>query len=64
MTFSNQQHKAATDIVNIVLYDLRDRRGIRQAFEEIDEDVMMEIRATLIGKITMRLMEECPKKTQ
>ena len=61
MTFSNH-HKDATDIVNIVLDDLRSRSGIRQAFEDIDSDVMLELRGTLIAKVTMRLMQECPKK--
>jgi hypothetical protein len=34
-----------------VLSDLQDRRGIRQAFEEIDDDVMADIRTELAGAI-------------
>lgn len=37
----------AEQIVNAILSNLLDRRGIRQAFEDIDDDIMDELRADL-----------------
>ena len=41
----------AQRIRDAVLKDLLDRRGFRQTWDEIDEDIRMEIRGTLERKI-------------
>lgn len=35
---------AAEEVVDAIIYDLCSRRGLRQAWEEIDVDVQTEIR--------------------
>lgn len=40
--------KLASEIVNKIIADLTDRRGLRQAFEEIDEEIQEEIKETWI----------------
>lgn len=44
-----------------VLANLMDRRGIKQAFYGVDEDVMEEIRATLAGIIRKTAETDQPK---
>lgn len=36
----------ATDIVNTILKDMTDRRGLRQEWDQIDSDIQQEIKDT------------------
>ncbi len=45
----------AMRIVDAVEYDLRDRRGIRHEWDQVDEDVQDEIRDTLVEKVRAEL---------
>lgn len=45
----------AKRILAAIMADLTDRRGIRQAFEGIDDEVMAELRETLIAIIEKEL---------
>jgi hypothetical protein len=42
-----ERHQAEA-IVDAIINDLTDRRGLRQAWDQIDEGVQAEIRATWI----------------
>jgi hypothetical protein len=46
-----ENQKLAAAIVDVVLTDLSDRRGIRQEMGQIDEEVMVKMLDTLCGKV-------------
>lgn len=48
----------AADIVYAVLKDLTGRRGIRQAYDEIENDIRKEIHDDLVKIVTDLLEEE------
>jgi hypothetical protein len=45
----------ADAIVQAILLDLGDRRGIGDAFDEVDEDTYKEMRAELVEKVATLL---------
>lgn len=49
----------AKKVVAAIEDDLRDRRGLRQAFEEIDRETQREIRKTWAGLVD-KLLEAVP----
>ena len=55
-TAADTRRKAAR-IVTHVMAELKGRRGISQAFSEIDEDVMQDLLATLVDIVAARLVE-------
>lgn len=53
--------KLAIRIVNAIIKDFTDRRGLRQVWEEIDEDVRLEIKTEWI-KIVQEEIEKWEAK--
>jgi hypothetical protein len=48
--------KVAKEIVTAIVENLKDRRGFRQTFDEIDEDVQIEINTSL-QKIVEKILK-------
>ncbi len=44
-------HKIAKEVWSEIMKDLTDRRGIKNGFEDIDDDIMEEINLTQVSKI-------------
>lgn len=49
--------KIAMKIIEDILYDLKDRKGIKHSWNEIDDDVQEEIKETW-KKIIMNILSE------
>jgi hypothetical protein len=44
-------------IVDAIIADFTDRRGLRQEWEQIDDDIQAEIRATWIALVNRELLK-------
>lgn len=58
----NQINILAKQIVNDIVEDLSDRRGLRQEWDAIDEDVQEEIKEEWIAMIKKRIPVRIEKK--
>ena len=59
-----ESKEKAKNIVDKIIRDLSDRRGLRQEWEQIDLDIQEEIKETWIGIVTQFLVQNpgCPYK--
>jgi len=51
-----ESKEKAKNIVDKIIRDLSDRRGLRQEWEQIDLDIQEEIKETWIGIVTQFLV--------
>ena len=58
------QIKAARKAVKAIIDDLSDRRGLRQEWEGIDEDIQLEIKAEWAKMIAKEFDALMPKPTK
>ena len=58
-----EEQRLIEEIGEAVLAELRGRRGIRQAFDGIDEDIIAEIRMA-IGTVALEARARCRKGSE